>query len=204
MIECLTSSVIYNATKDAWVAGRDRKANSEKQLESRTKWKQPFNDYLQGCLAKDLRLDIVIRDVKRMDFYAQTNDEKGIFSWFRLGLIGQYHKDVMFGLRTSSLIFEGSERKWRKADWKTEKATVIAYLVGYVRYEDTASVDWEGDEYYSFPRIFCHFRRGGEPYERLAYCEKRDLGNGRFYFAELENEKDVQQTSLKFGTEKHR
>lgn len=156
-------------------------------------------------LAKNLRLDVIIRDVKRMDIYPETDDDKGISPWFKLGLIGQYHRGVMFGLRISALIFEESEGKWRKADWETEKdQSVNAYLVGYIRYEDIASVDWKGDEYYSFPHIFCHFRRSGEPYERLAYCEKRDLGNGRFYFSELEGEKSVYQTSLKFGTDKSR
>lgn len=58
----------------------------------------------------------------------------------------------------------------------------------------------EGDEYYGHPHIFCHFEYKRQPYERLAFCERRELAHGPEWFSELEDHDRVRLTSEKFGT----
>ena len=77
---------------------------------------------------------------------------------------------------------------------------MTAYLIGYIPYESIVSVNWDGDEYYGHPHIFCHFEYAGQPYERLAFCERRELSHGQEYFSELEDQDRVRLTSEKFGT----
>jgi hypothetical protein len=55
-------------------------------------------------------------------------------------------------------------------------------LVGYVPFENIESVDWHGDEYYGFPHLYCYFdARRKEPYEKLAFCEKKEMNGIPFY-----------------------
>lgn len=43
----------------------------------------------------------------------------------------------------------------------------------------------DGDEYYNFPHIYCHFEFKGEPYERMFYAVEENLGHGRTYWREI-------------------
>ena len=48
--------------------------------------------------------------------------------------------------------------------------------------ENIVHVDWEGNEYYSNAPIFCLFdAKNGEPYEKLAYCERVKHGQADRY-----------------------
>ncbi len=38
------------------------------------------------------------------------------------------------------------------------------YLIGFIPYDLIDHVDVTGDEYYSYPHIYCHFAFKGEPY----------------------------------------
>jgi hypothetical protein len=99
------------------------------------------------------------------------------------------------------LVWEDGEQSWRLAAFDgSEPDAVSAYLIGYIPYESIVSVNWDGDEYYGYPHIFCHFEYGGQPYERLAYCERREVPPGFEYFSELESVEGVRLTSEKFGT----
>ena len=96
----------------------------------------------------------------------------------------------------------GRERTKLAAGGSTgeSKEIVTAYLIGYIPYESIVAVNRDGDEYYGHPHIFCHFEYSGQPYERLAFCERRELSYGQEYFTELENHDTVRLTSEKFGT----
>ncbi len=87
------------------------------------------------------------------------------------------------------------------ADYERERAEATnAFLIGYIPYENIESVNWEGDEHYQFPQIYCHFAHGGEPYERTAYCERKKIHSDWYYFSELESFEKVKLTSQKYGT----
>jgi hypothetical protein len=67
-----------------------------------------------------------------------------------------YHS-ILIGLNWYKLIEDGDGR-WRYPDYKHgEKGDINLILIGYVPYENIESVDWEGDEYYGEPHIYCHF-----------------------------------------------
>jgi len=73
-------------------------------------------------------------------------------------------------------------------------------LVGYVPFENIESADWYGDEYYGFPPLYCYFCHRKEPYEKLAFCEKRDL-DGTPYYPEVAPYPAVRKRSRKLGLE---
>jgi hypothetical protein len=203
VLEWLTPSFLYTLLKDA--AGRLRanrnKLSAAERMQLRDKWRPLFAEELRRRRAEKLRQDVIIHDVARPKTYPGDADDGRISSWFKVALVGQYHKGIEVGLRIHSLVWEESEQSWRLAALEGEsEETVTAYLIGYIPYESIVSVNWDGDEYYGYPHIFCHFEYSGQPYERLAFCERRELSYGQEYFSELEDHDRVRLTSEKFGT----
>ena len=78
-------------------------------------------------------------------------------------------------------------------------------LAGYVRYENIQRVNWDGDEYYGFPHIYCHFdEKGKMPYENLMFCERRELTpEGFVYYNDLSSFDDVEKHSKLKGTSRY-
>ena len=59
---------------------------------------------------------------------------------------------------------------WRTTDYATgEQGDLKVALLGSVPYEYIDNVDWEGDEFYQYPHIYCFFNYKGEPYEHLGF-----------------------------------
>ena len=70
--------------------------------------------------AKKLNSDAIIHDVDRVDDYPNSSDEEeGISSWFRVGLLETYHRGVKVGLRIGSLV--ETEKGLRFADHKNKE-----------------------------------------------------------------------------------
>ncbi len=75
---------------------------------------------------------------------------------------------------------------YRRVDYKQqETGELTAMLTGEIPYDYIESMNVRGDEYYYLPHIFCHFANRGEPYERLFYTVKEDMGNGHHYWKEI-------------------
>lgn len=204
-IPSLGAGTIYSAIKDgaAWLRRRFHKLTPEERLARREKWKERFREEIWQTEERELRQDVIVRDVRRIDQYPETNDGRGISPWFRVALVGQYHRGIMLGLSIHSLVFEQLEEPegaWRLAgsDDDQEK-TLKAYLIGYVRYDDIETVDWNGDEYYNYPHIYCHFTHRGEPYEKLAFCEQKSIHPKHHFYTEIALYGQVKLTSQKYG-----
>ena len=95
---------------------------------------------------------------------------------------------------------EDAKGEWRFTNYKKgEKGDIKVILIGYVPFENVESVDWEGEEYYGFPHIYCYFdARRNEPYEKVAFCEERDLDGNPFY-TEIVSYPAVRKRSRKLG-----
>lgn len=198
---------LYSAGKDiySWIRRRFNKLSPEQRLAKREKWKERFKEEIWKNEEEGLRQDVIIRDVRRLDEYPDASEGKGISPWFRVALVGQYHRGIELGLSIHSLAFEeheGGNGAWRLADPEAHEEAINAYEIGYVCYDDIEHVDWYGDEYYSYPHIFCHFTRKGQPYERLAFCERKSIHPKHYFFTELASYDEVKLTSLKYGTAK--
>jgi hypothetical protein len=194
-------SLGYSLARDliGFLTGGSRK-RTERGIRSRERWKDAIHEYLLDIWSKGLRTEIIIRDFARLKQYPDCIDGKGISPWFKVSLLELYHNGIKVGLRTSRLVFEESEGMWRKSAQDEEEGSIIAYLVGFVPFENIESVDFEGDEYYSFPHVICHFDKKRQPYERLAYCEAKTLDEKRFFYTEIATWNAVNLTSAKFGT----
>ncbi|MRU14420.1 hypothetical protein FDP25_03140 [Roseovarius sp. A21] len=206
-LEWLTGSLIYSAVKDS-VGGLLRYFKPmppQQKIELRQKWKPRFEDHIRDHFAKKLRSDVIIRDVKRVDQYPETKEkEKGISAWFRLGLVGTYHRGILVAFDWNRLVDVG-EGEFRFLDYdnddqQTKDEALKVLQIGMIPFENIEDVDFEGDEYYGYPHIYCHFANRGEPYERVAYFTQNQLFDDSLpYHTEVVEAKAVRATSRKLG-----
>jgi hypothetical protein len=111
MIEWFAPGFIYGVLKDAYrgVMGRRRRLTPAEILHLREKWRPQFEKELWTNHREALRRDVIVRDVRRLDSYPNINERgKGISPWFRVGLVGTYHKGALLCLSWGSLTREPS------------------------------------------------------------------------------------------------
>ena len=173
--------------------------NNTEKIQKRAHLKEVFDDKFLEYRSKNIKTDVIIRDVERADNYPDTSEEKGISSWFRVGLLETYHRGVRVGLSVGTLT--ETEDGYRYTRFPEEKGTLKVWLVGEIPFESIESVNWTGDEYYYKPHIYCHFEhtKNKEPYERLVFCEERWLEPDMRYFSEIEDFDTVHARSEKVG-----
>jgi hypothetical protein len=147
----------------------------------------------------ELRPDVIIRDVKRMDSYPDGLSKKGISPWFRISLLDTYHRGIRVCLRVGKLTRDCESGKWRYTDYQAgESGDLRVFLVGFIPFENIEAVDWDEDEYYYVPHIYCHFiETSGEPYEKLAFCEEKFLDDHPYY-TEVVDYNSVHKFSKRF------
>lgn len=171
---------VWDVVRGVWnfVRRKKRHLPASKVIELRQKWKIEFEDQLWQRRSQKLTTDAIIRDMRRMDSYPDVKTKRGISPWFRIGLMGTYHKGILAGLEWWELIKDEKSGAWRRTDYETDERGLKTILIGYIPYERIEAVDWEGDEFYGLPHIYCYFDdKRKEPYEKLAYCEKREVDN---------------------------
>jgi hypothetical protein len=204
MLESASSfSLVYTVSKDFWRAlrGRRRTATPERILERRQKWKSKFESEIWRRHANRLRRDVIVRDLRRIDHYPDVDDKaKGISPWFRSDLVGTYHKGILIGLAWTELKRTDRPGEWRYINYKSgENGDINLLLVGRIPYENIENVDWQGDEYYPLPHIYCHFdATKREPYESLAFCSETRYRNELPSYVEVVRHEQVREATKKF------
>ena len=178
---------------------RFRKPDPVALLESRSKWRAEFQRHLVKRDASGTHGDSIIRNVRRMDKYPDLDEKsRGISPWFKVELKGRYHRGIETFLRVESLVFVEDRDAWRFGR-HDEPDAVNALLVGRIPFDVIRKVDWEGDEYYPFPHVYCEFdKRDGQPYEELVFYASHEGTNGP-YFMEIAKLDDVKKLSKKLG-----
>jgi len=181
---------------------RKRRLTKSEVVQLRQKWKNEFEHKILEMRIKELSKDVIVRDVKHMDNYPDVGKKKGISAWFRISLLATYHRGILVLLRIGKLTKDRESGKWRYTNYKAgESGDFRVFLVGFIPFENIEAVDWDGDEYYGFPHIYCHFvEKSGEPYEKVAFCEEKFLDEHPYY-TEVTDFKSVHKFSKRFKIE---
>lgn len=158
-----------------------------------------FKEEIDRCRAENLRKDVIIRHVNRLDDYPNNKEGPGISPWFKAGLLDTYHMGIKVGLGWYGLV--QSDRGLRRADYQNaEEGELTAMLMGEIPYDFIESMNVRGDEYYYLPHIFCHFANSGEPYQRLFYAQEISMGHGHSYWREIASYEEVKRNGKASAT----
>jgi hypothetical protein len=196
MLEILAPGFIYSLAKDGFgtVMRRRRHLSNSEIIALRHRWKPEFEEHIRANYQQKLRHDVIIRDMKRIDTYPEIDESKGISSWFRAGLVGTYHRGIYVALQWDGLKYYND--KLRFTSYKSgEESDLTLLLIGSVPYEYIDSVDWDGDEYYRYPHIYCFFAKKTEPYEHLGYYTETQPLHGIPFFTEQASYAQVRRLS---------
>jgi len=206
-IEWLTGSLAYSFAKDlvGSIIRIFKPMPPQQKIELRQKWKPRFEEHIRDRFARKIRSDVIIRDVKRVDQYPDTKENvEGSAAWFRLGLVGTYHRGILVAFQWNKLVQVGeAEFRFLDHDNDSQEAkdhAIKVLQIGMIPFENIQDVDFAGDEYYNYPHIYCHFANKGGPYERVAYFTQNKLFEDSLpYHTEVVEAKAVRDTSRKLG-----
>jgi hypothetical protein len=126
-------------------------------LEAQRRWRPEVEAELRLRRRKEVGMDVIVRDVKRLDDYMSSKQvkDKRISGWFRAGLVGTYHGGIKVLIGWYELK-QSDMGAWRFVDRDNgETGDLTCGLVGYVPYEQIEHIDWEGDEFYGMPVLYC-------------------------------------------------
>lgn len=212
-LESIGLGFIYRAIKDVGGAGFRlwKGTPPQEKIALRQKWKPRFEEHIQDNHVQKLRSDIIIRDVNRVDQYPDSVEkEKGISSWFRMGLVGVYHRGIYVSFQWHRLVDIG-DGKYRFLDIlghdkdkkELEDSSIKVIQLGSIPFENIEDVNFEGDEYYGYPHIYCHFSIKKQPYEKISLYTKGQLFSGSLpFYTELIDVESVRKESIKAGIKK--
>jgi hypothetical protein len=192
--------VFWSAVSGVWKfwLSLKRRLSPQETLKLRSQWKPLFTEWLELHNHKKLRTDVIIRDINRMDSYPKATETKGSSAWFRSGVIDTYEKGIMLGLGTYALVYDEQKGVYYYPPNGGRGNTKLMFT-GFVLFENIQSVDWDGDQYYSYPHIYCYFDgKDKQPYERLSFCERRTLDE-HTYFTEIVPLEEVRRETKRRG-----
>jgi hypothetical protein len=182
------TQVLYNIIKS--YVNKPKKTglkfeNTSVKLRHKEKLRKEITNHLHEINHNNLRRKVIIRDVDRDDLYPEVDKaETGISPWFSVEMAQTYHRGVQVFLEVKNLA-KNDDGSYRFAN-DSEISPIKAFLVGEIPYVNIDMINWEGDEYYISPQIYCHFSgENEEPYERLIYCVETNPGSGFPYYSEL-------------------
>jgi hypothetical protein len=139
--------------------------------------------------------EVIIRHVNRADDYPdiETND-KNISSWFKTELIETYHSGIRVLLGIDRLVVCPDGYRYMVSGSDTGES-VKGFLFGEINYDSIELINWDGDEYYNSPIIYCHFDHEGMPYQSLVYDKEVGKLHDRVIYETIVDKKTVQLNS---------
>jgi len=101
--------------------------------------------------------------------------------WFKTNFYNTYHNGIELWLYSSKYILVDENGYWEDVEYEDERKNNPKYKVfnaktiGRVPYSNIVAIDKDGDEYDTYPHIFCKFNFDGTPYEEIYYRSFGDI-----------------------------
>jgi hypothetical protein len=148
---------------------RQQRAGPEELVRRRQAIKQEISERLPASRS-GYAPRAIIRDLARIDAYPEIDDRPwGISPWFRVETKGLYHRGLEVFLSIEELAIKDGVARHPKDGPHGELAKL--YVVGRIPFDAIVSIDWDGDEHYAIPHIYCWFDQADGPYEAITLYE---------------------------------
>jgi len=146
-----------------------KRAGTVVQLKHRLAMKREVEKKFIGDLRKT---EILVRDIHRDIYPDQEFNKPGISPWFRTEYYRNYHKGVSLYIGVVGIWIDNNGN-WKIEDYKQKLpdgwTEINAFRIGNIPFDNIVDFDFEGDEYYNYPHLYCEFNNLGEPYEKIWY-----------------------------------
>lgn len=140
-------------------------------IEGRQRWKREFETHLEQTPGQRNYGPAIISDMERVDSYPEIDDAPGISPWFKVEIMRLYHRGVEVYLRISTVKYDEARGRWYYARYD-EPGAISGFVVGKIPFDVIRTVEWDGDQYYNMPHIYCEFSRADkQPYEEIVFYQ---------------------------------
>ena len=147
------------------------------------------NEFMKNLPARNKygnRGVVIIRDLSRLDEYPDIEDKKGISSWFKVEVKDLYYKGIEVFLSIEFAMYNESKNNWELTEKKDGDNVIKVWAVGRIPYNFIDRIDWNGDEFYNIPFIYCNFYGPkNQPYEEIPFYHDDENLNYLFEIEEL-------------------
>ena len=163
----------------------DRRVKMCEEIEKNLQWSRSYIDSpaTETHLATRIEItdfeEIIVIDISRMNEFPKIDEHGvGISPWFKVDVVGFYHKGIEVFLSDSRKVIRAADPdgslSWRLLKEKEDEDSdygIYAMSIGRIPFDFIESVDWSrSDGYYNAPHFYCRFAgplRG--PYEDVVY-----------------------------------
>lgn len=115
--------------------------------------------------------ELIVRDLARVDAYPDIDDRPwDISAWFKVEAKGLYHRGLEVYLAIEEVVIDKSIARPLKSG--SEQHASRMFVVGRVPFDAIVTIDWDGDDYYPIPHVYCWFDQKDGPYEAVALYER--------------------------------
>ncbi|MBI6873437.1 restriction endonuclease [Clostridium aciditolerans] len=165
---------------------RNRKINSMRR--NIVFKKRMHNDFLKSAGCKDrIELDerlhspmkkfnkseVLIRSIDDSDYPDNTLLEKDFTGYFKAEVYNFYHN----GLQVIIGVKDIKVRQYDEVDNDKFEVGIIRVLeIGYLPFDNIIDYDYDGDEYYMYPHLYCDFINRNDPFEKIGYAYEHSYG----------------------------
>ena len=164
------------------------KGDAESEIKHALSLKREFQQNLKYDQSNRNAGEAIIRNLENNKEYPDTEERDSAFrisNWFKVEIKDLYHNGIeVYMSMLEYLKFDRTTKKWVKVSYKEkdEENVFSAWRVGRIPFINIKSIDWDGDEYYPMPHIYCSFNGMLRmPYEDFKYYY--ELENRGFLFS---------------------
>jgi hypothetical protein len=113
---------------------------------------------------------LIVHDLARVNAYPDVDDRPwGISAWFKVEAKGPYHRGLEVFLAIEDVAIDKSVAHPSESGPKENTSTM--FVVGRIPFDAIVTIDWDGDEYYPIPHVYCWFDQEHGPYEAVVLYE---------------------------------
>ncbi|MCK9639874.1 MAG: restriction endonuclease [Prolixibacteraceae bacterium] len=117
--------------------------------------------------------EMIIRNIDNNIYPEFDENKQGISDWFKVEIYDLYHNGIEIYLQGSELIIDENgnwdiveeDNDYRKNKYKSLRVNTV----GRIPFSNIMEFDFDGDNYYPMPHLYCKFNIDEMPYESFEY-----------------------------------
>ncbi|NSB23047.1 hypothetical protein B0H68_005635 [Clostridium beijerinckii] len=135
-----------------------------------------LEERLHSPMTKFNKSEVLIRSIDDTDYPENTLLEKDFTGYFKAEVYSFYHN----GLQVITGVKDIKVKQYEDIDNEDEFTIkeISALEIGYLPFDNIIDYDYDGDEYYMYPHLYCDFVNRNDPFEKIGYAYEYLYGWG--------------------------
>ncbi|PIH03103.1 hypothetical protein CS538_14660 [Clostridium combesii] len=132
-----------------------------------------LNERLHSPMKKFNESEVLIRSIDDTDYPNNTLLEKDFAGYFKAEVYNFYHNGIQVIIEVKDIKIKQYENENND---KFKITTIRVLEIGYLPFNNIIDYDYDGDEYYMYPHLYCDFINKNDPFEKIGYAYEYSYG----------------------------